>query len=348
MALPLVTADGTRIYNEDLVATAERVNPTIVENAINSHPGASIFLGNVGAILTGEIRSNGAPTGGAEASGGESVRTNVKLGTNGSARRLASGFGEFSTDTSDTARGSRSNWKLYGSTVIMSGSQVRKNSGAEQVINQLNYKQTDSVSALVDLVAEDLLTTSSQPNAISSLPTLIHAADTFQTLSGSTFQNWNSRGLQDKGTAAASISFTPGTTSFAAAGLSNWRTAYMNAEEGSIKPDAIITTDAIFRYYEGSLTPQVRFQDPRIGDLSFEALRFKQASVFHDPYCASGMTLFVNTNMTKIKYLPGALFDITPRHDQDSQDAFSMKVIFEAQLCTMGRKFNNKVIGQTA
>jgi len=25
-----------------------------------------------------------------------------------------------------------------------------------------------------------------------------------------------------------------------------------------------------------------------------------------------------------------------------------MKVIFEAQLCTMGRKFNNKVIGQTA
>ena len=348
MALTKVTADTSRIYNEDLVATAEHIHPDLVENAIDAHPAASIFLGNVGAVLTGKIGSTGAPNAGAERGSGESLRINVKLGKNESARRLASGYGEVSTDTSDTARGSRANWKIYAGSVIISGSQRRRNEGPEQVVNQLVYKQQDTVSALVDLVAADLLSTSSQPNAITSLLTLIGKGDTVQTLSGASFANWNSRGLQAKGTAHGDISFTPSTTSFASAGLSNWRTAYMNAEEGSIKPDAIITTDLLYRYYEGSLTPQVRFQDPRIGDLSFEALRFKQASVFHDPYCPSGTTLFINTKMTKVKYLPGALFDLTPMREQDAQDAFSAKVLFEGQLCTMGRKYNNKIVGQTA
>ncbi len=347
MALPLVGADSTRIYNEDLVATAEHIQPGITENAINAHPAMSVIFGNIGEIMNGEIGNTGAG-GSAESATGDSIRINVKLGKNGSARRLASGYGEFSTDTSDTARGGRANWKMYGATVIISGSQKRRNSGAEQQINQLVYKQTDATTGLVDMVAEDILSTSSLPNAITSIPTLISKGDSVQSLSGATFANWNSRGLQAKGTAHGTISFTPSTTSFATAGLPNWRTAYMNAEEGSIKPSVIITTDAIYRFYEGSLTPQVRYADPRVGDLSFESLRFKGASVFHDPFCASGETYFLNTQYLKAKYLPGALFNISPMIEQDAQDVFSAKILFEGQLCISGRKYNNKVVGQTA
>ena len=349
MAIPKVGADTSRIYNEDLAATAEYIHPALRENAIDAHPTASIMFGKVGAVMNGAIGDDGAPGNPAQAGSGESIRVQAKLGKNGSARRLSNGYSEFSPDTSDTLRGGRANWKLYGATIIIDGSTKRKNAGSDtRIVDQLMHKQEDSVSALVDLVAQDLLSTSAQPNAITSIPTLIGANDSVQSLSGASFNNWNSRGMQDKGTAAASISFTPSTPSFSAAGISNWRTAYMNAEEGSIKPNAIVTTDSIYRYYEGSLTPQVRYADPRIGDLSFEALRFKGASVFHDPYCPAGTTLFLNTTVIKLMYLPGAFFDITPMLEQESQDAFSAKVIFEGQLITEGRKYTNKITGQTA
>ena len=176
MALTKLSADSTRIYNEDLVTTAEAIHPGIIENAIDAHPGASIFLGNAGEILTGEIRAeNGSGMGTAEAGYGESVRVNAKLGKNGSARRLSGGYSEFSSDGSDTARGTRANWKMYGATVQISGSQRRQNAGQGQVIDQLEYKIKDSSSALVDLVAEDLMTASSQPNSITSLNDVISA-----------------------------------------------------------------------------------------------------------------------------------------------------------------------------
>lgn len=348
MSTPLLLADGTRIYNEDLVTTLEHVVPGIVENAIDAHPAMSLLFGNIGKVMNGEVGAAGA-TGNVEmTAGGDSVRINVKLGKNGSARRLASGFSSISTDTSDTARGGRANWKLYAGSVIMSGSQMRQNSGSAQYMDQLAYKTDDSVTAMVDLVAQDLLTTNSQPNAISSIPSLIGANDSVHSLSGATFHAWNSRGQQDKGTAAGSISFTPSVPSFSSAGIANWRRAHINAEEGSIKPDAIITTDVIYQYYEGSLTPQVRFQNPRVGDLSFDSLQFKNAAVFHDPYCASGETYFINRKYLMAKALNGALFNVTPMERRDSQDAFGATVIFEGQICISGRKFNNKISGQTA
>ncbi len=347
MALPLVTADTTRIYNEDLVTTAEHIQPGIVENAINAHPAMSVLYGNIGEIMNGDIGNTGAG-GSAESATGDSIRINVKLGKNGSAQWLPGGFSEFSTDTSNTARGGRANWVLAGASVIISGSQKRRNSGDAQIVNQLVYKQTDATTALVDTVAEALLTTSSLPNAITSIPTLISADDSVQSLSGSTFQNWNSRGRSAKSTASGTISFQPATTSFSTAGIGNWRVAYMNAEEGSIKPNVIITTDLLYRSYEGALTPQVRYADPRVGDLSFESLRFKGASVFHDPFAATGGTYFLNTRFLTAKYLPGALFNISPMIEQDAQDAFSAKVLFEGQLTISGRKYNNKLTGQTA
>ena len=348
MALPIISGTvSDRDYNEDLVTTAEHIQPGIVENAINAHPAMSIFFGNIGEIMRGELGDTGA-MGSPESATGDSIRVNVKLGKNSSARRLSSGYGEISTDTSDTARGGRTNWKLYAGSIIISGSQKRRNSGDAQIVDQLLYKQTDATTALVDLVAEDLLSTSSAPNSITSIPTLISADDTVQSLSGSTFPNWNSRGLQDKGTVTSSISFTPGTTSFASAGLGNMRIAYMNAEEGSVRPNTIITTDAVYRFYEGSLTPQFRYTDRRVGNLSFETLAFKEASMFHDPFCAVGAMYFINTMHIKAKYLPGALFNVSPMHEQDAQDAFSAKVLFEGQLCITGRKYNNKITGFTA
>lgn len=346
MPITAAAADATRKYGELLVTTAEHIHPGIVENSIDNHPVASIFFGKIGAAMNSAIGNDGAMNSGAEAVSGESIRVNVKLGKNESFGWLGGGYDQISMDTSDTARGSRANFKLGAGSVVISGSEMRKNSGSAQVSSLLLHKQTDTVSSAVDSVAEAMLTSSSQPNAVTSLDTLISADDSVQGLSGSNYAKWNSRGLSTKGTASGSISFAG--DSFASQGISDWRTAWMNSEEGSIKPKVILTTDLIAQYYEGSLTPNVRFEDVRMGDIGFQAIRFKTAPVFHDPYCATGVTYFLNTDFLKLKYLSGALFDLSTMERGTNQDAFVAHVLFEANLCISARKYNNKITGQTA
>lgn len=347
MPIASAGADSSRIYDELLVTTAENILPGIRENSINASPVASIMCGKIGVALSGQIGADGSPNGPVvRETSGESIRANVKLGKNESFQWLPSGYSETNIDTSDTARGSRANFKLGIGTVVISGSEKRKNSGAAQITSLLNHKETDTVSSMVDGVAEALLGSVSAPNAVTSLLAIISANDSLQGLSGATFSNWNSRGVSAKGTAAASISFASG--SFASQGVADMRTAFMNAEEGSIRPNAIVTTDAVYRYYEGSLTPGVRFDDVMMGDLGFQAIKFKSVPIFHDPRVPTGIMLFLNTNFLYMSHLPGAFFNITPAERGLNQDAFVANVLFEANVVCDARKYQNKLTSITA
>jgi hypothetical protein len=339
----------TRTQNEILSTTAEAIHPVILENALDAHPGISIFAGKIGSVLSGQIGADGSPSGtAARAMSGESIKVRAKLDSNGSARRMSSGYSSFSPDTSDTLRGTRANWKLYGATAIMSGLERRNNRGAQQLADLWTHKQTDSTSALVDVVASDLFSTASPANAITSLDSIVAAGSTsLQGAAASTYSKWTSRGLSAKGTAPASVSFAGG--SFAATGLANWRKANLNATEGAVTPNVLLTTDDVYLFYEAALVPQVRFaSDTMTGQLGFSKLKFRDTTVFHDPYCPSGYTYFINTDTLFLAYAEGALFNMTPVMDQAFQDAFSVKIIFQGNLVCSGRKFNNKVTSQTA
>lgn len=346
--MAIADLNETRTQNEILSTTAEAIHPQIVENALDGHPGASIFAGKIGAVLSGQLGADGSPSGTAARSmQGESIKVRAKLDSNGSARRLASGYSEFSSDTSDTIRGLRANWKLYGSTAVISGVERRNNRGRAQLADLWQHKQTDSTTALVDLFAEDLFSTASPADAIISLDDIIGANDSLQNASGAIYTKWNSRGLEAKGTAPGSVTFAGG--AFSAQGISDWRIAHMNASEGSIRPNVMLTNDDVFRFYEATLTPQVRYGSSEdTGNIGFRNLMFREAQVYHDSYCPSGVTYFINTDTLFLAYAEGALFSMTPVSDQAFQDAFSVKIIFQGNLVCTGRKFNNKVTGQTA
>lgn len=123
----------------------------------------------------------------------------------------------------------------------------------------------------------------------------------------------------------------------------------MNASEGSNRPNVMLTNDDVFRWYEASLTPQVRYgSSEKIGKIGFENLMFRDASIFHDSYCPTGVTYFVNTNHLFFAYAEGALFGMSSVSDQAFQDAFSVKIILQGNMVCSGRKFQNKVTVQTA
>jgi len=340
MALP--TYNETREQNTILATTAANITPEIVNNAINSHPGVSIFFGKLSEMMFGPVAMNGKAV---REKSGESIEVRAQLDKNSTAEAMSSGYSKFNTDTQDTARTTRANWKLYGSTAIISGEERRNNGGAAQIASLLGYKQEEAVGSLVDLVAEKMFAGGTSAD-VTGLDSLISTDDTIQGIDGGTHPNWNSRGLSAKGTAAGSISFAGG--SFASTGITNWNTAYMNASEGAVQPELVLTTEAVYRFYEGSLVPEVRYSSLGVGDGSFQALRYKGKPVFHDSYATSGLSYFINTDFLYAAVSPGARFDLTGLQDQHDQDVWSSKVLFQGNFVTSGRKFNNKVTGQTA
>ena len=113
-------------------------------------------------------------------------------------------------------------------------------------------------------------------------------------------------------------------------------------------PDALVTTDAVYNFYEGSLAPEVRFTDVRLVDIGIKKLAFKEAPVFHDPHVTTGETYFLNFDHVEMIVSRGADFDVTPMQDQQFQDVFSAKVLWQAELTVSMRKALNKVVSQTA
>ena len=343
MALP--TYNETREQNTILATTQADITPAIVNNAINSHAGVSIFFGKLSEMMFGPVALNGKAK---RFTTGESIETRVQLGKNDTAQRMASGYSSFIQDTQDTARVTRSNWKLYGATAIISGEEKRNNQGAAQISSLLEYKTRTAVESLVDLVAQDLYDNGSDATATTGLEQIISASDTptLQGISGANYANWNSRGLSAKGTAHGSIVFTG--ASFATSGVPNWIHAFMNASEGAVQPEFLLTTEDVYRFYEGSLSPEIRYNTLEVGDGSFKTLTFKGKPVFHDSYCGSGITYFINTDFLYAAVSPGADFQLTPMQDQQFQDVFSSKVLFQGNFVSSGRKFQNKVDTQTA
>ena len=348
--MSIASLTETRTQNEVLSTTAEAIHPGIVENSLDGHPGASVFAGKIGAVLSGQLGADGSPSGtAARATSGESIKVRVKLDSNGSSRWLASGASEFSTDTSDTIRGTRANWKLAGATAIITGVERRNNRGVAQLADLWQHKQEDATSGLVDMFASAIYDAAPAANSVSSLDDLISADDSIQNASGSTYIHWNSRGLAAKNASptAKAAAFAGG--SFSTTGVSNWRIAYMNASGGMRRPDVMLTNDDVYRFYEASLTPQIRYRsDEMTGKIGFQNLQFREASIFHDDYCPTGTTYFINTDTLFLNYAEGALFTMTPMSDQAFQDVFSVKILFQGQMVCSGRKFNNKVTGQTA
>lgn len=342
--MSVASLEETRVQNSVLATTLADIKPRIVNNAIDHHPLVSMFTGSLGNALFGRVEGQGR---GKRFTSGESIEVRARLGSNDTAKAFTSPYETFTQNTADNARVGRANWKLYGATIIISGFDRRNNQGTERLSSLLAEKTDDAVTSTVNLVSQHCFTNSGVTERIGGLDQVILASGAaLHNFDGDTYAPWNSRGHSDKGTAAGSIDFAGG--SFAALGLQRWRRAWLGAEEGTMQPDVLVTTEAVYSFYEGSLAPEVRFTDTRVGDLGFRSLTFKGAPLFHDTHATSGVTYFINFEWLEMVAAMGADFDVTPITDQSYQDVFSAKVLWQGNLVCRMRKAENKIISQTA
>jgi hypothetical protein len=336
----------SRAVDRVLAHTRDHILSNISQTAFNHKPIAAIFFGQLlGAFGGVPMRGEGKKT----QTGGESVNVRVGLGK-GNAKRMSGAWDTHPTAPTDTVRFARANWKHYSSNITVSDTDLLINTGAEAISSLVGFESELAVTSLADLVADDAYENGSVASAITDLNTLVSANDVAQGLDGGTYEHWNARGLQARGTAATGVSFEPGTTSFATAGLANMRTCYLNASEGAIQPNCILTTYDIFNYYEGSLTPTQRFTNTDAADGAFTNLSYKKRPILPDDGCPSGSMFMLRIGDDGIEFccLNGADFNAKDFKYAQDQEARVSEVQLKGNIICHNRKYSNKLDGITA
>lgn len=319
----------------------------LTDTVFSHSPATAIFanrtLGDFGGV---QLRGAGHMT----QSSGHSVVKRVRLGEHAGAKRGAGPYDTHNVAPDHNTQLGQCNWKFYTHGLSIAQHELRINRGDAAIANFLQEQTQEVMLALVNLIAQDIFASSVGANAINSLGALISNDDSIQGLSGSTYNNWNSRGVSARGTTAASISYASG--SFAAQGLPDLRTAYNNASEGMVQPDAHLTSYGSFERYEGVLQPQERFQGAvRTADGSFQTLAFKGKPVLADPNCTDGEWYMVKAGGSdgiSMMFLEGADFDFGEPKVSSNQSVLVRSLEATCQLVIGNRRYGqNKLTGIT-
>ena len=277
--------------------------------------------------------------------GGPAILRYVTLGKHAGAARVSGGFGEHTLAPDDNERPSEINWKFYNHALVVSEHDLEVNAGDTQIANFLDRQTTQVMTAMADIIADDLYAETTPPNGLTGLPVLLNANDTAQSLDGQTFLDWNTRGLATVGTAPSVAGrFTSG--SFAAQGLSDMRRLVNNSEEGGVACNVILTEYDTVERYEATLQPQERFTGAvRVADGSFASMAFRGRPVLPDRKCTSGhmfaLLLGNDTHGIIMELLNGAAFRFSDWKPSQSQTAMVRPLRATCNLTIGNRKFGS-------
>ena len=342
VAQQTITRTDLRVY----AATRDHVVDGTVDHVFSHDPVTAIFLNQT----LGDF--GGAPMKGAgneNQMGGATAMIRVRLGKHAGSKRMAGPNDTHSVTQDDNLRLAEANWMHYSGALVLTDTDKAIHQGEENMISFVEDQTESVLLSLADEIGDDLQSTASPANAITSIDSLVGAGDTVQTLSGVTYDNYNSRGISARGTAAASVSFASG--SFAAQGISNMRTAMNNATEGLVGPTIIVAEPASHERYEGALQPQERFAGAvSVADASFAAMAFRTIPVLMSPKTATGRMYFLRPGRDGIyiKTLSNISFNFQPFKSASQQETHVSELQWKGQLCIANRRYGqNKLTGIT-
>lgn len=343
MSVPTITE--TRTYGRILSTTKDAILPGIQNVAYDVSPLMSAFVGRLNDAQFGPVRMMGR--GRATQEGGASVEIYHRLGRNATAQTLLGPWAMADTTPQDNIRFSRSNWALYDSTATVAEAETLYQRGDAAIARIVTEESTDAVTSVVDLVGDHCYDNGGDATRVTSLNQLANANDTLQGLSGATFPRWNSRGLSPRGTAPAAVTFAATAGGFAATGINDMRTSWLNASENNRQPHGGYTSYQVFGFYEAAIVPQERFTNTTLADAGFQQLAFKTTPVFPDSKSPAGSFYWVNFDAVQLTILAGAEFQLGDFIEGQQQHAMTAKCLFIGQLTCKDRRFVNRFAGIT-
>ena len=197
-------------------------------------------------------------------------------------------------------------WRQIYATIAISGLEEAQNNGKEQIVSLLEAKIMQAEETLKNRLSKQLFGTlgaSADPTKdFLSLDALIDSTTPVGGIDPATPGNgwW------------ASVETNVGAVD--ATGLEKaLANAYHRASDsGNDRVDALFTGQAVYEFYESTLTPQLRYTDTKSANLGFMNLLYKQTPMYWDFDCPTGVIYGINSKYVGLVIHSSRNFAQTP------------------------------------
>jgi hypothetical protein len=182
--------------------------------------------------------------------------------------------------------------KLCAVPVAISGEDLLKNSGKEQMINLFEKRIENAEKTMKNKLSAALYGdgTGSSGKEIGGLRLLVADAPETGVVGGidrASNEFWRNQSVSGEAVTSANI-------------LAKMDDIYLKCCRGTDKPDLIVADNAMYSAYEQALQPNQRFTDPKMAEAGFTTLKFKGADVVFDGgqggACPAKHMYFLNTD----------------------------------------------------
>lgn len=187
------------------------------------------------------------------------------------------------------------NMKMCAVPVAISGEELLKNSGQEQMIDLFTKRIENAEKTMRNKLAAAVYSdgTGSSGKEIGGLKLLVADDPTSGTVGGINRATSGNEFWRNQ-VKAADTALTSDTIRKAMDDL------YLKCCRNTDKPDLIVADNEMYSLYEQSLTPLQRFTDPKVAEAGFTSLKYKGADVIFDGgqggACPDGHMYFLNTD----------------------------------------------------
>lgn len=243
-----------------------------------------------------------------------------------------SGYETLDISPSDVITAAKYDWKQVAVAVTASGLELLQNSGKEQVIDLLEGRIEVAENTLMNKMSEDIYSDGTETNQINGLQALVADTNTNEVggISGSTWSFWRNYVREAAGTLSASTV------------QGEFNDVYVNITRGADHPDLVVCDNNIFKFYLASLQDIQRIQDPNLGQLGFQTLKFMQADVVLDGgyggSAPSTHAYFLNTKYLRFtSHRDRNFVPIGEDREPVNQDAMIKLIGWAGNLCCSNR-----------
>lgn len=185
--------------------------------------------------------------------------------------------------------------KLCAVPVAVSGEDLLKNAGHEQVMSLLEKRIENACKTMRNKMSAAVYSdgTGSDGKEIGGLALLVADAPETGTVGGINRASAGNEFWRNK-------ALTPSAKLTSSTILKNMDTLYLQLCRGSDRPDLIVAGTDMYTTFEEALTPLQRFSDNKMADAGFVSLKYKNTDVIFDGgqggNCAANKMYFLNTN----------------------------------------------------
>lgn len=335
---------SSAVSTSQIASTLPHLRSVVRDNVSDATPLLSFLMGELGSQRRAAL---GFPTDGLPGAfmGGRDIVVPIQISANTS-------VGSYSDlDAIDVTRQDTDVRAIYpirqnAGSLVVSGRERRANKGEAAIYSLMESKTSRLINDLREELARQAVSdgTGNGGKDILGLAAIV-GTGTLATINPSTEPQWQPGGVASGNNRHAIDT----ATGFAASGLDTMNAIYNNLTQGQNAPDGIFFSKDAIEFYIDALDDNIRYNDVRVGDGSFQALQFRGTDCFFDFSLGDGFIYFLNSRHLMFMRDREADFDwINEGVQPHNQDAFVRLMIVEGNVVTDNRRMLGVMSSVTA